>query len=175
MFPNLQNAAFNTTGTGWETMRAMHVSMVRLCECFRLDPEERGTPTRLAGHMGSSAQVITNWMRRGISVDGALQAERLTGRSAVWVLDGMESHRHTSHQPGMIISPSLAQHAVTQLQAQQHRAAEENRQDSYTQQAWPLPSTPPHQWAKLDHATKHRVDAVVSAMLSAPQPKEHHD
>jgi hypothetical protein len=46
------------------------------------------SPTGLATALNMSAQVVTNWKRRGPSVEGALAAQREFGCDANWVLTG---------------------------------------------------------------------------------------
>lgn len=61
----------------------MHESMLRLLEHARRVTAGSGTPIQtiadLRGAMGVSPQVMTNWNKRGISKEGAIDAERLFG------------------------------------------------------------------------------------------------
>lgn len=70
----------------------MHPTLLRLYTAFGIPAQEKGAPTRLASAMNRSAQVITNWAQRGVSIDGAVDAERLSGALASWILDGPQPH-----------------------------------------------------------------------------------
>lgn len=70
----------------------MHESVSRLLNFAR--SATAGTPEAvhdfagLSKAMGVSSATMTNWKSRGVSVEGALAAERRFGCFAVWVLDG---------------------------------------------------------------------------------------
>lgn len=72
----------------------LHESMKRLLDFARdatqaLRPDERvATFASIGRRLGVSAAVMTNWKDRGISLQGALDAQRVFGCSATWLLDG---------------------------------------------------------------------------------------
>lgn len=70
----------------------MHESMTRLLGYARDKTQGRADAIRdfadLGEALGVTSAVLTNWKRRGISKQGALEAERRWGCSATWVLDG---------------------------------------------------------------------------------------
>ena len=59
-----------------------HPSMARLYKAL----ENRVGQSDLARSLGVSPQTVNNWEARGISKDGALDAQRKLGVSAVWLL-----------------------------------------------------------------------------------------
>lgn len=59
----------------------------------------------LGQRMGKSSAVLTNWKARGISRQGAIEAEALFGCSVTWVLTG-EGARDSSQREPRAISPS---------------------------------------------------------------------
>jgi hypothetical protein len=68
----------------------MHQSMKRLLdfarEATKGQPNEVRSTTDLREPLGITSQVLTNWMSRGISKEGALEAERQFGCYATWLL-----------------------------------------------------------------------------------------
>lgn len=66
-------------------MREMHPSMRRFYEAMR----SRGvtTPSQAAAGLNESPQTLNNWERRGISMAGALSAQREYGLNAIWLLE----------------------------------------------------------------------------------------
>lgn len=90
MFIHLSNMTFNNSMFTSEKLGAMHETMKRLmAEAKRL----RGinTQTELANLLNESPQRVNNWSRRGVSVDGAVSAEKAFGCSPAFVLNGIES------------------------------------------------------------------------------------
>lgn len=79
----------------------MHDSMNRLLTYARDKTQGTREPikdfTDLGLSMGVSSAVMTNWKSRGISKQGALQAERMYGCSATWVLDGTGARDRSSN------------------------------------------------------------------------------
>lgn len=77
----------------------MHESVKRLLEYARQVTQFDQQPVidfaGLGRRMGVSRQTLTNWKRRGVSKEGALQAEAAFGCSAQWILTG-ESDAHAS-------------------------------------------------------------------------------
>lgn len=73
---------------------AMHDSMRRLLDFARRNTEHRRTADRvqefsdISRRLGVSSAVMTNWKARGISKDGALDAQQAFGCNAWWVLSG---------------------------------------------------------------------------------------
>lgn len=83
----------------------MHDSMNRLLSYAR--EKTLGKPgaitefSDLIRVMGVTSAVMTNWKSRGISKQGALDAERLWGCSASWVLDGSGPREASSNDASM--------------------------------------------------------------------------
>lgn len=74
----------------------MHESMKRLLDLARSltarEPAGRRIETfaDLGARLGASSAVMTNWKARGISKDGALEAQRQWGINALWLLEDRE-------------------------------------------------------------------------------------
>lgn len=61
----------------------MHDSYSRLVEA-----SGGMSPADLARALNESPQTVNNWSKRGVSKAGALTAEKVFGRSSLWILDG---------------------------------------------------------------------------------------
>lgn len=48
------------------------------------------TQAAVAVRMNVKAQVVSNWESRGVSKEGAIEAERYYGASPLWILEGNE-------------------------------------------------------------------------------------
>lgn len=73
-----------------QRMKQMHEQMERMYAAARMtkrlrEPEQ----ATLARLLNVAQQNVNNWERRGVSKEGALDAQRQLGISATWVLDGM--------------------------------------------------------------------------------------
>jgi hypothetical protein len=87
-----------------------HASYQRLFDSFEL----RGvTPqASIARALNRSDQVVGNWSKRGVSQDGALDAQRAIGVSATWILDGRGPQWITggpAAEPLRLAGPRLAE------------------------------------------------------------------
>lgn len=71
----------------WRTMAYMHPSMQRLYQAA-LAVSGDSIPADVARRMNTSQQRLYNWEARGISQEGAIEAERAYGVSPRWILDG---------------------------------------------------------------------------------------
>lgn len=151
------NTPCNKNCDDCKTICLMHPSMARLYACFGIHPAEKGAPTRLAGALNRSPQVITNWSARGVSIEGAIEAERLSGRGAAWILDGDGPRQVASHgrfslstgeQSSAIIASEPAPHGIP---------------------SWPFRSITRAQWNALGQESQERVEAVVCAMIRPPE------
>lgn len=69
-------------------MADMHPSMTRLFEAIALKEGAIQTPSELARLLNTSPQRIKNWQDRGISQQGALDAQAKLGISATYVVEG---------------------------------------------------------------------------------------
>jgi transcriptional regulator with XRE-family HTH domain len=65
----------------------MHPSMARLYEAAKTLRQKEGQ-SEVARLLNYSPQRLNNWERRGISREGAVEAEKTIGCSANWLLDG---------------------------------------------------------------------------------------
>jgi len=70
----------------------MHEQTRRLYEAARQTKrlDSRFEPTSLARLLNVAVQNVNNWGRRGVSKDAAIEAQRVLGISATWILDGVE-------------------------------------------------------------------------------------
>jgi len=69
-------------------MSSMHESTGRLyAAAAKLVPPISG-PTELAAALSVSKQSVTNWRSRGVSKEGAIEAQRVLGINLDWVLQG---------------------------------------------------------------------------------------
>ena len=92
MFIESVNAAFINDLFMPETIDAMHASMQRLLQFVREATRDTASPINDFAQIGEkldrSSAVLTNWKSRGISKDGAMQAEAVFGCSARWIMTG---------------------------------------------------------------------------------------
>ncbi|MGE8629479.1 hypothetical protein [Achromobacter denitrificans] len=69
-------------------MESMHQTTARLFAAIKeKDPDEAIT-SRVASRMNVADNRVTNWKTRGISFEGAVQAEAAYGIPAAWVMYG---------------------------------------------------------------------------------------
>ena len=150
------NTPCNKICGGCKTICLMHPSMARLYACFSIQPAEKGAPTRLATAMNRSPQVITNWSARGVSIDGAIEAERLTSKGAAWILDGDGPSR----------VPTRSNGAISTADASSAIIASDSTPDGV--QSWPFLRITRRQWLALTTDDRERIEAVVCAMIFTP-------
>lgn len=81
----------------------MHPTVERLLECAKAATAQSDAPVLeigdLAPRMRISAGRLTNWKARGVSKEGAIQAEALFGCTSQWILYGRASKTDADHQP----------------------------------------------------------------------------
>jgi len=81
-----------TTKQGVYNMSQPHPTMARVFEQTDLEP------SALALKINVSPQTITNWSKRGISKQGAMEISRVFGLSLDWVLTGKGEARKPTHE-----------------------------------------------------------------------------
>ena len=86
-------------------MAFMHDSMKRLYEAALHKRGDR-IPADVARRMNASPQTISNWEKRGISQEGAIDAERAYNVSAAWLIDGNGNMLLSSIPQEIIINDS---------------------------------------------------------------------
>ena len=76
-------------------MKERHESVTRLYDAARRINPEISSQADLARALNTSSQRINNWEEsaRGVSKEGALEAEEVFGCSAVWILTGRDTLR----------------------------------------------------------------------------------
>lgn len=85
---NLSNAPFNNVLFSAGTILGMHESARRLYEVAKqMTPPVTGQ-SAVARWLNVSPQNMTAWEKRGVSRAGALQAQKLSGYNATWILEG---------------------------------------------------------------------------------------
>ena len=151
MFMSTVNTPCNKNCADCQTICVMHPSTARLYASFGIHPAEKGAPSRLAAAMNRSAQVITNWNSRGVSIEGAVEAERQTGSPAAWILNG---DKLKAPKPRNTETTSIVLACEPELP---------------TFGAWPFASITRGQWAALSDVDRQRIEAVVLAMMAPPQ------
>lgn len=67
--------------------RQIHATAARLLDAAKTLKGAAG-PSDLARLLGVSPQKVTNWMSRGVSKEGLLEAQRIIGCSATWLQTG---------------------------------------------------------------------------------------
>lgn len=89
----------------------MHESVKRLMEYAREATAGEPRPVASFGdlgfRMGKSSAVLTNWKARGVSKQGAIEAEAMFGCSVTWILTG-EGPRDSSQRVSAPKSPTVA-------------------------------------------------------------------
>ena len=86
---NLQSiTACNTSRVAADTLVPMHESTERL---YLAAKDLAGTEgqSAVARLLNMAPQRVHNWETRGVSLDGAIAAERAFGASPVWILEGI--------------------------------------------------------------------------------------
>lgn len=94
----------------YHTMAFMHPSMKRLYDSALHKLGDR-LQADVARRMNVSSQVVSNWEKRGISQEGAIEAERAYGVSAAWLIDG-KGNMLLSGIPKEIILSDSQEHEV---------------------------------------------------------------
>jgi phage repressor protein C with HTH and peptisase S24 domain len=113
MFIPLSNTACNNILFTYANIRSMkerskQATAERLMEAARVMKGATG-PSDVARLLGVSPQKVTNWLARGVSKEGMLDAQRIIGCSAIWIQTGEgemvdASQIHVSNKPGHSIS-----------------------------------------------------------------------
>ena len=104
----------------------MHDSMKRLLDLARERTRHLGdgqrveTFTDLGNRLNVSSAVMTNWKARGISKEGALDAQRMWGINALWLL---ERRAPATIDGGGLLTAEVTTRLV-QLEANELRRAE---------------------------------------------------
>lgn len=106
----------------------VHDSALRLLAFAQVATASRRQPVTdwasLGACLGASAATVTNWKRRGVSKDGALDAEREFGCSAVWVLEGTGAEVPTQERAPPWPFEDLTPDAWARLSQKQRTIAE---------------------------------------------------
>lgn len=153
MFSESSNAAFNNAACSCQTIASMHDSMARLAKAA-LEIKGATGHAQIARLLNESEQTITNWAKRGVSIPGAIKAERHIGCQAIWVLYGEGEAPQTPDK--------ITQHRYRTAKASQaipHHASEPF--------AWPLRTVSQAEWMRLTHDQKTAIDHIARSYIDA--------
>lgn len=152
MFSTESNTAFNNRTFSQRTIGAMHETMSRLSTAA-LEMNGAIGPAQIARLLGESEQTLTNWAKRGVSIPGAVKAERLLGCPAIWVLYGEGPPPQTPDQKTRhtytVSSASIATHTA--------------RDQRY---AWPFAKITETDWKRLNPDQRQAAELLVAAYIT---------
>lgn len=132
-----------------------HESIEILLDSLERETKKRLSPSELARALNVSEQVVTNWAKRGISVEGALAVQFAFHRDANYIL-------------GRVAHPMMVPRTVYAVNPQLPGALAMESQSSY-QHVLQSPFTRPttlKQWAALDPESKDLIEALIARMAS---------
>lgn len=152
MFSTESNAAFNNRTFSQRTIGAMHETMSRLSTAA-LEMNGAIGPAQIARLLGESEQTLTNWAKRGVSIPGAVKAERLIGCPAIWVLYGEGSPPQTPDKK--------MRHTYTASSTS--IAAHTARDQRY---AWPFARITESDWKRLTPDQRQAAELLVAAYIT---------
>jgi plasmid maintenance system antidote protein VapI len=126
----------------------MHKSLGLLHEMVRRRIGRTLSPAQLAKALNVSEQVVTNWSKRGISMDGALKAQLVFGVDANFLL-------------GLIPHPMLV---PNQPAAKQVALVTADVEGAYSHnEHWPFHDVSPDDWKHIPEQVR---DAFEKTMLA---------
>lgn len=107
---------FNNTLFSEGTIPAMHETYERLMLAAK-ELRDVTTPAAVARMLNTSQQVLKNWEKRGLSEGGALEAQRVIGCDANWLLCKAETMEVQAWSPAplrptALVSEKLATYSV---------------------------------------------------------------
>ena len=154
---------FNNTAFSEKTMTAMaepHKSMKRLYQAA-LDLRDVSGQSATARLLGVSPQVVKNWEGRGISIEGALIAQKIIGCDANWLLE-VDTTPATYMNTAWTPTKKTPTAQVTDLPSPQFR-----------DESWPFPTIAKNELSKLSERDLGQVEGFIKALLlsGAPQQK----
>ena len=132
-----------------------HDSIKTLLNSLERETGKRLTHSELARALNVSEQVVTNWAKRGMSVEGALNAQFAFHRDANYIL-GRISHPMMHPQS---IAPSISnaiQHTVQEPVANYSAVI-----------AWPFTKISVRQWSNLDVAKRELIESLIQQLQPA--------
>lgn len=113
-FKEKSNAAFNNKVFTPRTIPEMHDSAKRLYEVAKKMTPPVSGQSAVARWLNVLPQNMTVWEKRGVSKAGALKAQKLSGYSATWILDGVGEKRLADSErskPGAVFEAPTAEEA----------------------------------------------------------------
>lgn len=151
---------FNNMVFTEKTMAAMpelHHTMKRLYVAAQ-DLRDVSGQSAIARLLGVSPQVIKNWESRGISIEGALTAQKIIGCDANWLLSGEPEaivYTNTTWTPTQRRASAL----VTDLPPAQYR-----------DESWPFPTINKAEIARLSENERGQIEGFIKALLLSSMP-----
>lgn len=148
MFITSSNTAFNNKVFNPSTMDAMdeiHPSMTRLYAAANMPKGKKGQAL-LAKAMNTSSQKINNWesLKRGISLAGALHAQKLFRCDANWLLEGDNLYgQDAGNKPISIVEA----------------------RETTAPFGWPFKTIKPHQWELLLPEEVAHVESGIALLV----------
>lgn len=152
MFSIASNTAFNNKVFSQRTIGGMHESMSRLSKAA-LEMKGAIGPAQIARLLGESEQTLTNWAKRGVSIPGAVKAERELGCQAIWVLYG------EGVAPAVPEQTNQLTYRVSTGSVAHHLAKDQRL-------AWPFTGISEAEWSKLNETQKQAAELLVRAYIT---------
>ena len=133
-----------------------HESIEILLDSLERETKKRLSPSELARALNVSEQVVTNWAKRGISVEGALAVQFAFHRDANYIL-GRVSHPMMVPRTVYAVNPQLPGAMAMESQASfQHIL-----QSPFTK------TTTLKQWAALDSGSKEIIENLIAKLAAS--------
>ena len=148
---------FNNATFSQKTMTIMaapHKTMKRLYRAA-MDLRDVSGQSAVARLLGVSPQVVKNWEGRGISIEGALSAQKVIGCDANWLLDDevpASDYMNTSWTPAQQAAPAQ----VTELPSA-----------SYKDTSWPFQAVRKDDLDRLSDFDRGQVEGFIKGLLQA--------
>lgn len=138
-----------------ETLITMHKSLVLLHELVRRRTGKTLSPAQLAKALNVSEQVVTNWAKRGVSMEGALKAQLAFGVDANFLLGLVDHPMLVPNQPPLRPAPPYTPAAA---------AAENPPPDYLPKSAWPFQNVSPDDWKNIPDKVRQAFEEAMLAI-----------
>jgi hypothetical protein len=132
-----------------------HDSIKTLLNSLERETGKRLTHSELARALNVSEQVITNWAKRGMSIEGALNAQFAFHRDANFIL-GRLPHPMMFPPSGTMGRPSPKVYEMRENVAQYG-----------VPEPWPFCDVTVATWKKLDEGSRVLIEQVINKMAAA--------
>jgi hypothetical protein len=132
-----------------------HDSIKLLLDSLERETKKRLSPSELARALNVSEQVITNWSKRGISLEGALAAQFAFQRDANFILGRL---------PNPIMFPRSIYSAASETKP---LLAIEPSIAPTSPLTWPFKKVTSSQWSALDTSSRELVETMIQKLTPA--------